>query len=313
MLIFTFILALLEWSGIWFYVDIVTAGGLAIAILVLLLKRYIHPQTAEERKNFVQLVFQILGGAVVLLGVYFTWQQLLTSQEGQITERYTKAIEQLGKSDQPASPESIGKGGQSSKENPSSKENNLAIRLGGIYALERIARDSAKDHWSIMEVLTAYVRQNAPRTEQTKLTSDLPADIQAILTVIGRRNFAYHDGEDRRLDLSRINLKWAILDEAKLQGATFTSTNLDYASLKRAHMEEAILLDAHLQEAFLEGVYLQKADLRGANLRKAHLTDANFTGADISGADLREAEGLTQRQIDSAFKKENILIDTLKK
>ena len=39
----------------------------------------------------------------------------------------------------------------------------MAIRLGGIYALERIARDSEKDHGPIMEVLTAYVREKAPR------------------------------------------------------------------------------------------------------------------------------------------------------
>ena len=39
----------------------------------------------------------------------------------------------------------------------------MAIRLGGIYALERIAKDSEKDHGPIMEVLTAYVRENAPR------------------------------------------------------------------------------------------------------------------------------------------------------
>jgi uncharacterized protein YjbI with pentapeptide repeats len=98
-----------------------------------------------------QTMAQIVGGAAILGGLYFTEQTLRTSQDtlqvnqktlettqqGQITERFTKAIEQLG-------------------------NDNLAIRLGGIYALERIARDSAYDHWAVMEVLTAYVRENAP-------------------------------------------------------------------------------------------------------------------------------------------------------
>src|SRR3982751_6161439 len=35
---------------------------------------------------------------------------------------------------------------------------NLEVRLGAIYALERIPRDSERDHWPIMEVLCAYVR-----------------------------------------------------------------------------------------------------------------------------------------------------------
>ncbi len=47
------------------------------------------------------------------------------AQDKQITERFTKAIELLG-------------------------SENISIRLGGIYALERIAMDSLKDHFTIM-------------------------------------------------------------------------------------------------------------------------------------------------------------------
>ena len=35
------------------------------------------------------------------------------------------------------------------------------MRIGGIYALERIARDSAKDHPTVMEVLTAFIREHS--------------------------------------------------------------------------------------------------------------------------------------------------------
>jgi hypothetical protein len=84
-----------------------------------------------------QTMAQILGGAALLVGLYFTSQTLRTTQEGQITDRFTKAIDQLGK-------------------------DTLAIRLGGIYALERIARDSESDHWAVMEVLTAFVREHRP-------------------------------------------------------------------------------------------------------------------------------------------------------
>ena len=52
------------------------------------------------------------------------------TEQGQVTDRYTKAIEQLG-------------------------SEKLDVRIGGIYALERIARDSARDHPTVMEVLSA--------------------------------------------------------------------------------------------------------------------------------------------------------------
>lgn len=64
----------------------------------------------------------------------------------------------------------------------------LEVRLGAVYALERIARDSEEDYWPVIEILTAYVRENAPRQQNDEGAKPHPrADIQAILTVIGRR------------------------------------------------------------------------------------------------------------------------------
>ena len=39
---------------------------------------------------------------------------------------------------------------------------NLEVRIGVIYALERIAQDSGQDHTHIMAVLCAYIRNNTP-------------------------------------------------------------------------------------------------------------------------------------------------------
>ena len=66
------------------------------------------------------------------------------TEDGRITDRFSKAVEQLG-----------------ARNSDGSKQ--IEPRLGGIYALERIARDSARDAWPIMEILSAYVRENAPR------------------------------------------------------------------------------------------------------------------------------------------------------
>jgi hypothetical protein len=85
-------------------------------------------------------LLQGIGGAVILLGAYFTYrqlqigrEQLQIAQQGQVTERFTRAIDQLGHGE-------------------------LDVRLGGIYALERIANDSPDDRATIAEVLTAFVR-----------------------------------------------------------------------------------------------------------------------------------------------------------
>ncbi len=54
---------------------------------------------------------------------------------------------------------------------------NLEVRLGGIYALERIAHDSPKNQSTIMEVLTAYVRENS--NDASKVDNRSRGDIGA--------------------------------------------------------------------------------------------------------------------------------------
>jgi hypothetical protein len=283
---------------------------LAAAILIwLAIKKYLQPNSPEQKKEAVTLLFQAVGGTALLLGAYFTWQQLvnsreelknsrnalITAQQGQITERFTRAIEQLGKEDGEQS-------GVRGTKRGSDPRNYLAIRLGGIYALERIAGDNQPDHPIVMEVLTAFVRENSPWTEGEKKEkpSIIAPDIQAILTVIARRKLTYQNGEAQRLDLSGTDLTWANLSKAKLDGVDLTYARLDNTQLKEIELKQALLIGAHFTDAFMEGAQLQGADLRGAVLRKAKVSGADFTGANLCGADLSEAEGLTRQQLDAA-------------
>jgi hypothetical protein len=289
------------------------------------------------RKTFAQVVAGI-GAAGAL---YFTFQSseaarkssdaaqeaTETARETQITQEYAKAVEQLG----------------------TTGSDKLAVRLGGIYALERIANGSAKDHATIIEVLTAYIRDVAPwppkpaPSEQrpaivkpalgTSKTPSMPkpaADVQAILTVLGRRRTDYEKSAIRPLgsvvlNLSRTDLRGANLTHANLASAWLNHTNLiravlDYADLSGAHLSDAdlsvaVLAYAHLSGADLMGAHLQNAnlfsaDLGGADLGGADLGYADLRGADLSGADLgsadlssanlSHAEGVSQDQINAA-------------
>ena len=51
---------------------------------------------AEMENNYRATLAQILGGAAVGIGIYFAWGNLATAREGQITERFTRAVDQLG-------------------------------------------------------------------------------------------------------------------------------------------------------------------------------------------------------------------------
>ena len=277
-----------SWVAGWLPAVAAVAGvlGLLWVLLVAAPPWFVHDRSLEGLKAQNQVrttLLQGLGGVVLLMGAYFTYRQLRTAREGQITERYTRAIDQLGHAQ-------------------------LDVRLGGIYALERIARDSAADRATIGEVLTAFVRSHAPWPPRlpgqyvaTAPIDHVPElqvrapDVQASLTVLGRGGFARPAGnQGNRLDLHAGDLRHAQLRGAHLQGADLGEAHLEGAKLREAHLEGADLSEAHLRWANLREAQLQEALLALANLEGADLTDANlerafFFGAHLEGADLAEA------------------------
>jgi Pentapeptide repeats (8 copies) len=230
------------------------AAGTIIALLAIVVV-FLPPRftanrtfrnTSEqlEAENDVRTsMLQGLAGAVLVLGAYYTSRQLRTDREGQITERFTRAIDQLGNKDQ------------------------MEEVIGGIHALERIAHDSPGDRMAIAEVLTAYVRVHAPWPPSTdgdqrrlqKVTSASTLHrrapgVQAALNVLSRGNFA----SAAQLDLSRADLRKADLRAHNLQGVVLDGTNLAGASLENAHLEGALLYNANLQ-ASLDGAHFEAA------------------------------------------------------
>jgi hypothetical protein len=151
-------------------------------------------------------------------------------------------------------------------------DDKLDIRLGGIYALERIAVDSKRDHATIVEVLSAYVRERTspvplvrpigrrtaqPRslTRSTKLT----VDTQAALTVLGRLPVR---SSVSRGDVSGANLAGAELADANLSGVKLIEANLSEVNFQRSNLRSADLSGADLTDASLYESNLARANLR---------------------------------------------------
>jgi hypothetical protein len=249
-----------------------------------------------ERFKTVISAFGLAATIFAGVGLYLTYQNAQEEKqlniERLITDRFSKSVEQLG-----------------------SKE--ISVRIGGIYALERIAKDSPKDHWTVMEVLTAFVRERSPNRQlspepfkrpspngkETELPG-IPTDVQSVLTAITRRD-ASKETDEQRLKLSETYLVKALLVSANLQEAIFYGANLQGANISRANLQRAVLRGANLQGAVLDRANLQGAVLDGANLQEVYLPGANLQGAIISRANLQGA-----RRLDSANLQGAILIAT---
>ncbi len=175
------------------------------------------------------------------------------------------------------------------------KSGNPAIdrRLGGICTLEKIANESDRDYWPIMEILTAYIRKNSS-AEKCLKARYISLDIQEILSVIRRRKNYFSNGEFKHLDLQNTCLKGAELSEANLEGADLSEANLEGADLFEANLEGVNLSEANLKRANLEGAdlfeaNLERADLSEANLKRANLAWSNLRDARLQGTKLRDA------------------------
>jgi Na+-transporting methylmalonyl-CoA/oxaloacetate decarboxylase gamma subunit len=232
----------------------------------------------ELYENSVRLtVAQIIGGIVLLAGLYFTYRNLRVTEEGKITDRFSNAVEMLG-------------------------SENLDVRIGGIYALERVARDSQKDHWTVMEILTAYLRKNHPYNPRSTTAKKKPRatlkekaseDVQAIMTVIGRRKWT--ETEIYRLDLRDVDLTHCIVSNANLRKARLNRSNLRSSRLFDADFSGADLWAADFSSAYLTGKD------PGTNFSNATLNAAKFKWARLDNADFTSARNLELEQITSAF------------
>jgi hypothetical protein len=189
---------------------------------------------------------------VAAIGAVYTARTFSLNRRGQVTERFTRAVDQLA-----------------------SRE--LSVRLGGIYALEQLARDSQPEHGPILEILTAYVRGIRPGKGGGP-------DVQAVVTVLVRRRLAHERGQPPALDLGDSDLRSVRAERVVLRGGRLTRARLEDANLLRADLRDAGLVEAHLERATL-----RHADLRGARLQGAWLAGANLTEAKLDDAQLHGA------------------------
>jgi len=236
--------------------------------------------------QFVTIIAQILGSLALLVGLIFAWGNLNVAKEGQITERFTRAVDQLG--------------------NPAQE-----IRLGGVHALGRISKESKKDYSTIMTILADYVRINSNIYNHSEnkypkygsfsmdilaketatsgiLDGVVSTDIQAALKVIGEFK-SFFNKNDKNLNLKETFLIGADLEGLHLEGVLLSWANLERSILTRTHLDNACLMGANLKSAFLFQAELKDADLEKVDFSGAELNFANLKGANLSRVNLYEA------------------------
>ena len=229
------------------------------------------------------------------------------AQGGLLNERYQKGAEMLG-------------------------SNVPAVRLGGIYTLQRLAEEHPEEyHVQIMRLFCAFVRnptetefaaERQQPDEAPHWAPSLREDVQAVLMAIGNRSGEHLNLESQarlQLDFRGADLRRAELMEMNLTTPTWQrwppvplsellkrNTDLTDARLCRARLSFAKLKNANLADSCLCGAVLARSDLSEATLVRTNLQGALSEGPILSGAKFSydgafPAKGIKQSDLDSCM------------
>ena len=258
------------------------------------------------------LIAALLGAPFVIWGTYIKYQSLGFQREGHLTDRISKAVEQLGAEKTVKRADENGQGVEETVPN-------IEVRIGGLLSIERIAQDSVKydkgrDHVRMMEILCAYVRNNAPASEEERAIAEKlhlkkvvyetdwtekrlendnapptppRADIAIALKVIGARTAQQVELErstsEHKLDLSGTSLRRANLDDGNFENVSFARANLEGAYLNRASLTDCNLSGTNLALCKAKRAVFDRSRFKVTQLSGAILDDASFKHARFEG------------------------------
>lgn len=285
------------------------------AVLITRVLVAAHSGTTEDINKLLLALAGLIGAPFLAWRTIIAAQNTTIARETHYTTLFSKSIEQLGATKE------VKTAAAGSAEVLSRTEPNLEVRLGAIYALERIAHDSKRDYWPIIETLCAYVRENtedalAPVAHEKHAAwearlPDIRVDVQAALTVLGRRpveRLAYEYEQARkadreedafRLDLRGANLQKAdlshgafgraIFDDCSIQAAKIDSTQFHRASFHNAKLS-GIFFDSEFPKCVFKGAQFSQATFIACDLAEASFTSAKFHEAQMAHVYLKNAD-----------------------
>ena len=251
--------------------------------------RWLKPKIDHESLRGLGLY--VLGAGVGVLGLYLTRSrteslrkqtealemQTEIEKSKNVTDAFAKSVELLG-------------------------NKRAAARQGGIYALDKIAKDDPeKYHMTVIRIMTSYIREESKESydkyrsnmqSNSASSSDkkdnqefiMPADVEAAIEVIRQRNSSQKQEKQSKKKLQRYTL---FLD---ISNAHLSNTDFSRAELSKTNFSNSNL----------SGCIFDHANLSHSSFVFSDLKDSSFEKCDLSGADLSEAKNLTQEQISKA-------------
>jgi uncharacterized protein YjbI with pentapeptide repeats len=315
--------------GVVFLLLCVALVGLALAAGISSLVHSIGGAGSGGNLGTSALIAAIIGAPLVIWRTLVAQTTVNLQKEGLMTDRISKAVEQLGAEKTVKEP---GKAADGKDITVERTQPNIEVRIGGLYALERIAQDSmtydkGRDHIRVMEIICAYVRENAPAKDAkqsphevflqlTKETDDgeslgpedayVHKDFEAVnkygwkkeeLTVKNLQRWV------RELPLARGDIQVALriigrrsvdqiaFERGRASAGSIIGYQLDLfaVNIQGANLTRLNFSNAYMPYLRAEGAYVDDADFSGCQLTESHFECADMNRVSLVGAQLNRA------------------------
>lgn len=298
--------------------------------LLLLAGHSMLASESENLRNYLLSLGALLGVPFIIWRTLIAAQQAAINRESLYTQLFTSGVERLGaekvvkvldrkllykkkngeweRDDEGKLIPAVRPDGKPLEELHSYErtETNIEVRLGAVYALERVAQDSKRDSRPIVETLAAYVRNvaknqdgEAPASDEMPLPGHRP-DVQAALEVIGRLNSFI---ERRHIDLSSTDLSFydvsgdmkkvdfsnSILNGGHIKNVSFDGAKFNNSQISILNIEFSSFLNAKFIQANLIINECLNCSFKSAKFFSVHIEDSLFISSDFFNSQLPNA------------------------
>lgn len=237
----------------------------------------------EEALEWMKFYAYLVGGIVLIWQVRISNRRASAlektaalGEKGNITERFKNAVEHLGNASE-------------------------SVRMGGIYALYHVARESSEYVETVKEILRSHtnvIMAGPEYAKRDKPSNEVAAILNVLFPVIDIMK-PHTEALFKNMEISNWNLRGADLWKRNMKGVQGINANLSEAQLREANLSDAFLwgsnfsrvdfVKANLSGAYLQRVDLSRATMTYADLSGAHLSQVSFLGAHMGRVDLSGA------------------------
>lgn len=298
-----------------FVLAVGVVGALAAFIAAVFhLGSYQGQVTDEAIRNIGLVLAAVFGAPFIAWRSWVAQRQADIAEQGHITDRINKAVQGLGAEKTVRRHRSNQEGtllyeyspdGQIDPNKPIFDEltlPNLEVRIGSIYALERVANESGADRAQIIEIFCAYVSNNnhAPATfpypqlerfSTDEQKPDMDERFSGGASGLGR-DWSTKLKPPRPDTRAAIAVLLRVIEKFSGKGDSIDTPPLTFSSanLQRADFRGANLAGAKFEDCQLDGADLEKTDLADAKFVNCTLIGASINSANLTGTNFLESK-----------------------